>query len=92
MNNYKTITTFFNYLAISSMLFACILSFFPSVAKVYIFFWGKFAFLNMIYVQFYVVFEDENAEKLKYNLFTQAVIYSVLALIVYFLKFGNIER
>ena len=88
MNNYKKVTTFFHYLAIISLLIACILSFFSLADKVYIFFWGKFSFLNMIYVQFYVLFEDENAEKLKYNLFTQAAVYFLLAVIIYFLDFN----
>jgi hypothetical protein len=92
MNNYKKVTTFFHYLAIISILVASILSFFSLADKVYIFFWGKFAILNMIYIQFYILFEDENSEKLKYNLFTQAAIYSLLAVIIYFLDFNPIER
>ena len=92
MNKYKRNRNFLNYIGLTSIIFASILSFFHLADKVYIFFFAKLTFSISLYFIFYILFEDENAEKLKYSFWTHLLVYLFCAIILYFLDFNPIKR
>lgn len=92
MNQYKRNRTFLNYLSLGSALLSVMLSIFDLAPKVFIFFLFKFAFSISLYFGFYILFEDENAEKLKYSFWTHLFVYLLSATLMYFLDFSEVER
>ena len=91
MTNYQRNRKILNSIGLSSMIFASILSFFHLADKVYIFFFAKFAFSISLYFVFYILFEDENSEKLKYSFWTHLLVYILSAIILYFLDFTPVK-